>query len=150
MRFSLAAGLGLLTVCLGSWAGAEPAGLDVIVTRQNGQDLVYAVTGDMKRAVVAKEEVKPYADGAQAISRWAKQFPTLFPPGSDKGHDTKALPAIWSDRAGFENAAANLSEAAAKLAVAAKANDKAAFADQFDAMTKACAACHRTYRAKTD
>src|SRR5690348_11674078 len=104
----------------------------------------------MKRAVAAKEEVKPYADSAAAISKWAKQFPTLFPPGSDKGHDTKALPAIWSDREGFEKAAANLSEAAAKLAAVAKANDKAAFPDQFDAMTKACAACHRTYRAKMD
>ena len=59
----------------------------------------------MKRAVAAKEEVKPYADRAEAISGWALQFPTLFPPGSEKGHDTKALPAIWSDRAGFEKAA---------------------------------------------
>ena len=151
MRFTLAACAGLLGVCLGSWAVAQQSpGFDVIVTRQNGQDLVYAVTSDMKRAVAAKEEVKPYEDGAKAISSWAKQFPTLFPPGSDKGHDTKALPAIWSDRAGFEKAAATLSDAAAKLAVYAKANDKVAFADQFETMTKACAACHRAYRAKMD
>ena len=104
----------------------------------------------MKRAVKANEDVKPFADGAKAISQWALQFPTLFPPRSDKGHDTKALPTVWSDRAGFEKAAATLSDAASKLSAAAKAGDQAAFAERFDAMTKACAACHKTYKAKTE
>src|SRR5256885_253443 len=134
MRFALLAGAVLAVIGLAAEAGAQSPGFDVIVTRPNGQDLVGAVAAGMKRTVAAKEEVKPYADGAQAISRWALQFPSLFPPGSDKGHDTKALPAVWSDRAGFEKAASNLSEEAAKLAAAAKADDKAAFADQFDAM----------------
>jgi cytochrome c556 len=150
MRFALLAGAALVALGLTAEAAAQSPGFDPITTRQNGQDLVGALTGDMKRAVAAKEDVKPYADGAQAISRWALQFPTLFPPGTEKGHDTKALPAIWSDRAGFEKAAATLSDAAGKLSAAAKTNDKAAFADQFDTMTKACAACHRNYRAKSE
>lgn len=150
MRYTLLACLGLLALGVASDVRAQAPGPDVIVTRQVGQDLVGAVSGDMKRAVAAKEDVKPYADNAKAIAGWARQFPTLFPPGSEKGHDTKALPAIWSDRAGFEKAAANLATDADALSAAAKAGDKTAFADRFDAMTKACAACHRNYRAKSE
>jgi cytochrome c556 len=150
MRIMLLACAGVAALGLIAGAGAQSPDSGVIVTRQNGQDLVGALTGDMKRAVAAKEDVKPYAEGAKAISRWSLQFPTLFPPGSEKGQDTKALPAIWSDRPGFEKAAVNLSEAAAKLAATAMSDDKAAFADQFDAMTKACSACHRKYKAKSE
>ena len=56
MRFKLAAGTGLLVVCLGSWAGAEPAGLDVIVTRQNGQDLMTKACAACHRAYRAKTD----------------------------------------------------------------------------------------------
>jgi cytochrome c556 len=149
MRIAVLALAGLAALVLVARAAPEAPAINVITMRQNGQDLVGAITSDMKRAVAAKEEdVKPHAEGAKAIARWTLQFPTLFPPGSEKGQDTKALPAIWSDRAGFEKAAANLSEAAAKLATAAMSDDKAAFADQFEAMTKACSACHRSYKAK--
>ena len=150
MRFALLASAAFVLIGLVGQAGAQSQSFDPIVTRQNGQDLVFAVTSDMKRAVKTNEDVKPFADGAKAISQWALQFPTLFPPGSDKGHDTKALQTVWSDRGGFEKAAATLSDAAAKLSAAAKAGDQAAFAERFDAMTKACAACHKTYKAKTE
>ncbi len=61
---------------------------------------------------------------------------------------TKALPLIWTDPAGFANAAANLGAAADKLAAAAKADDKAAFADALMGVGQACGACHNKYRAK--
>jgi cytochrome c556 len=148
MRIPVLAFTGCTAIAVLASAAVESPIINVIAMRQNGQDLVGAITSDMKRAVAAKEDVKPHAEGAKAIARWILQLPTLFPPGSEKGQDTKALPAIWSDRTGFEKAAANLSEAAAKLATAAMSDDKAAFADQFEVMTKACSACHRNYKAK--
>ena len=60
--------------------------------------------------VAAKGDVKTLEIPAKAMARWIKQFPTLFPAGSEQGHDTKALPAIWSDTAGFQKAAGNLAE----------------------------------------
>ena len=73
--------------------------------------------------VAAKGDVTKLEKPAKAIARWMKVFPTLFPPGSDKGENTKALPSIWSDHAGFVKAADRLADAADTLAADAKAGN---------------------------
>ncbi|WP_332118641.1 cytochrome c [Azorhizobium caulinodans] len=79
---------------------------------------------------------KTYSEGAD-------KFGALFPAGSDKG-DTKAAPAIWSDRAGFDAALAKF-----KAAVAANI-DKVGTADGFKTAMAAvgaeCRACHQSYQ----
>ena len=49
----------------------------------------------------ANIDVKPFEGAAGGIVSWAKQIPLVFPKGSETGHDTKAMPEIWSDGAGF-------------------------------------------------
>lgn len=121
----------------------------IIAGRQAAYSLMGANYGDMKRAVDAKvTEVKPFKNNADAIAKWAKAVPGMFPAGTEQGNNTKALPVVWSDRAGFEKAAADLRSAAEELSKAADANDPAAFATAFADTGKACGACHRTYRAK--
>ncbi len=130
-------------------AGAARAdGVDVIETRQAGQDLVAGTFAGIRAVVAAKGDVKTLENPAKAVARWARQFPSLFPPGSDKGHDTKALPAIWSDFAGFQKAAAEEAEAATKLAELAKAGDVDGVTAQVKVLGDACGTCHRTYRAR--
>ncbi len=125
----------------------ELAPATLVAIRQAGYLLQGANLGDLKRAVDARTaDVKPFKANAEAILAWSKVIPALFPKGTEK--DTKALPAVWSDRAGFEKAAANLSAAAETLVKAADANDPAAFAIAFKATADACGACHRPYRAK--
>jgi cytochrome c556 len=124
------------------------AASDIILTRQAGYDLLNATAGLLKRAVDSKQDPKIYVDATASMVKWGQQIPTAFPPGSDTGHPTHALPAVWSDRAGFEKAAANFVAAATKLNDAAKAGDQDAFASAFSATGQACGACHRTYRAK--
>lgn len=122
----------------------------MIAARQAAYDLMGAMFGDIKRALDAKvTDVKPFKANAEAIGNWAKNVPNMFPPGTEQGHGTKALPAIWSDRAGFEKAAGNLLSAADQLAKAADANDAAAFTAAFQATGQACGGCHRNYRART-
>jgi cytochrome c556 len=116
-----------------------------IAARKAGMDLQAAVVGAAKRAVDAKDDVKPLKSGADAIAAWGKALPALFYPGTDKG-DTKALPEAFSDAAGFAKAGLALNAAAVKLAAAADANDKAAFATAFGEVGAACGACHRGYR----
>ncbi len=73
----------------------------------------------------------------------------LFPAGT--GLDklkTRARPEIWQDWKKFEAGAGLLSRETAKLAEAATGGDMKAFAAQYKAVGKACAACHKPFRAK--
>jgi cytochrome c556 len=130
--------------------GTVPMSADAIIAaRQAGYDNMSASVADMKRAVEAKvTEVKPFKNNADAIVHWARAVPSLFPPGTEKGHNTKALPTVWSDRAGFEKAAASLATAGEALSKAAADNDAAAFAVAFQNTGKACGGCHHDFRAK--
>jgi cytochrome c556 len=123
---------------------------DVIAGRQAAFDLMQGNVAAMKAAIDGSQPVKPLAAGAKGIVAWAKVIPSMFPAGTDSGHDTKAKAEIWSDAAGFAKAAVTLQQAAEKLATLAAADDKAGFAEQFDAMGKACGGCHRTYRVRSN
>jgi cytochrome c556 len=111
-------------------------------------DLQAGSAGALKAAVDEKADVKPLVGTVKGIAASAKLIPTLFPVGTEKGGDTKALPAVWSNPADFAKDANNLAEAAEKLVTLADANDKAGFAAQFVVMGRACGACHREYRQK--
>jgi cytochrome c556 len=127
---------------------AQAPAFDPIKTRQAGQLLVFGSFTGMRQAVVHKLPVKPFVEPAMAISRWMDQYPTLFPPGSDKGDNTKALPAIWKNFATFQKDAANASAAASKLAMLAKADNGPGFAAQLKVLGGACGTCHKSFRAK--
>jgi cytochrome c556 len=71
-------------------------------------------------------------------------FPTLFPEGSDSG-DTRALPAIWQNKADFEAHAAKLATDA-KAAADAAATSQEAFTAAFATVGQDCGACHQLYR----
>ena len=133
---------------LAGLGAARAADLDPIAVRQagyalNGGDFAY-----IRSVVKAKGDVKPLEVPAKAIAKWAAVVPTLFPKGSEKGHDTKALPEIWSDPAGFRKIAMKLGDAATKLATDAKAGNADAVAADTKLMGQQCAACHKAYRAK--
>jgi len=70
-------------------------------------------------------------------------FPTLFPDGSDTG-DTKAGPAIWTDRAGFEAEAAALQATAASAAESV--NTLQDLEAAFPQIGASCGSCHQKYR----
>ncbi len=140
--------LALVVLALALTGAAQAAGPNPIETRQAGQDLMLGDFAGIRAVVAAKGDVKTLEKPADAMARWMKQFPSQFPPGSDTGHDTKALPAVWSDSAGFQKAADNFVEAADKLAQLAKAGDADGVASQVKVVGDACGACHKTYRAR--
>lgn len=128
---------------------ARAAGPDPIETRQAGQDLLAGDFAGIRAVVAAKGDVKTLESPAKAMARWMKQFPSQFPPGSDKGN-SKALPAVWTDAAGFDKAAMDMVQAATKLGELAKAGDADGVAAQIKPLGDTCAACHRTYRVRTN
>lgn len=141
--------LALLAVLTFVTAGvAKAQDYDPIVTRQAGQALLSGDFTGIRGVVAAKGDVKTLEAPAKAMARWIRQFPTHFPKGSDQGHDTRALPAIWTDFAEFQSRANDLAAAADKLAELAKAGDADAVAAQVKVVGDACTACHRTFRAR--
>jgi cytochrome c556 len=122
--------------------------LDIIELRQVGMDLQAGTYTGIRAVVAAKGDLKSLEKPAQALERWGKDIPMVFPAGTEKGHNTKALPKIWSDSAGFQKAALKLSEESGKLVVAAKANDADAVAAATKSIGDACKACHDTFRAR--
>jgi cytochrome c556 len=127
---------------------ARADGLDPIAVRQAGYDLQNGDFAFIRSVVAAKGDVKPLEGPAKAIARWAALIPTLFPKGTETGGNTKALPEIWSDPAGFQKIALAASDAATKLAVAAKAGDADEVAADTKLLGQQCGACHKGYRAK--
>jgi cytochrome c556 len=127
---------------------ARADGLDPIAVRQAGFSLQNGDFAFIRSVVAAKGDVKPLEVPARAIAKWAAVIPTLFPKGTETGGDTKALPEIWSDPAGFQKIAVALGEAATKLATDAKAGEADAVAADTKALGEQCGACHKTYRAK--
>jgi cytochrome c556 len=127
---------------------ARADGPNLIAVRQAGFSLQNSDFAYIRAVVAAKGDVKPLEGAGKAIAKWAAVIPTLFPKGTETGGDTKALPEIWSDPAGFQKIALALGEAATKLATDAKAGDADLVAADTKALGEQCGACHKAYRAK--
>ncbi len=141
-KWVLAAGI---AVAVGS-AGAAIA-QDVIAQRRAGLHHAGDQFQAIKNVSDARGDLRPLVGQIDELTAFFRDLPTLFPAGSGTG-DTKALPTIWSERAGFEQAAANLVTQLGALRAVAAAGDNAAFPAAFNQTGAACGACHRTYRGR--
>lgn len=83
--------------------------------------------------------------GLKTIQANAKTLPTLFPDDSKTG-DTKALPAIWDNKAKFTGYFTKL-EADATAALAA-IKDDASLKTEMPKVLANCGTCHNEFRAK--
>ncbi|UPY39065.1 cytochrome c [Sediminicoccus sp. KRV36] len=86
-----------------------------------------------------------------AIQAWFATMGTRFPTGTQQGApglDTRALPAIWTDRAGFDAALTALGPRLVALREAAASGNVANFQAAVQATGAACGDCHRPFRAR--
>ncbi|GGF62138.1 hypothetical protein GCM10007301_22360 [Azorhizobium oxalatiphilum] len=114
---------------------------------QERRALMKEIGDDTKVAAAMMKGETPY-DAAKAAAIFkdyaadAEKFGTLFPEGSNVG-ETKAAPALWTDRAGFDAALAKF-----KADIAANA-DKVGTPDGLKTAMAAvgsnCRACHQSY-----
>lgn len=129
---------------------AAPTAAELIAARQAAFDMSVQAFGIMRKAADDGREPKNSAYAATGLTKWAKALPGLFPRGTVRGQTeiwTQAEPTIWTDRKGFEQAAADYAAAAAELARRAQANDVAGFKAQIAEVDMACSNCHATYKA---
>jgi cytochrome c556 len=92
-------------------------------------------------------DVRAQENAADGLDRFGHSLPGLFPQGSD-GPGSRALPAIWANKADFDAKANAFGDSAARLAQLAKAGDSAGFAAQAPILAQGCNGCHSLYRAQ--
>ena len=132
----------LLLPSLAAVAGDSP--------QEKRHEMMENVGGAAKKiGGMMKGEVAFDADVANAaLAVWddvAGTYGELFPEGSESGYGTEAAPAIWTDRAGFEEQLAKFVDAAG-AAVAANPQDLEALKAAAGPVFKVCKSCHETYR----
>lgn len=121
---------------------------DVVKERQDNRKQAGAAMRAIKTVIDAKGPTTGAVEQAAKLKTLEAAFIKLFPAGSNK--DTKALPAVWTDWAGFQAASKNADAAFDKLAVAAGSGDMAALTAAWQDTGKACGACHDKFRAKAN
>lgn len=146
---ALAASALLLATTAASAGGhAAAAGSDlsgVVKGRQAGMRMSGAIMASIKGAIDRGDDVKTQAFAARSLAGWANAVPGMFPEGSNIA-PTEAMPAIWTDWAGFKGKADAYVAATAKLVAATQSGDKAAFAAAWGEVRTTCGACHDAYK----
>ena len=116
---------------------------NIVEVRQAALGMSAVTYNAMKGRIDSNADVKPVTFAARRLEKWANVLPTMFPPGTSS---PGARPAIWENFADFQAKAAAYAAASRRLAEAAEANDKAAFAAHWAAVGESCKACHDLYR----
>lgn len=145
---ALAASALLLVTTAASGGHAAAAGPDfsgIVKGRQAGMRMSGAIMAGIKGAIDRGDDVKTQAFAARALAGWANAVSGMFPEGSNVA-PTEAMPAIWTDWAGFKGKSDAYVAATAKLVAATQSGDKAAFAAAAGEVRTSCGACHDAYK----
>jgi cytochrome c556 len=118
---------------------------DVIAQRREGLRGMGRQMEAIKAVTDARGDTRPLVERVDAMIAFYRGLPALFPAGSDTGN-TRALPTVWSDRAGFEQVNANMITQLGVLRAAAASGDVAATTAAFNQTGATCGTCHRPYR----
>ena len=148
------AGLGLAAMMGGAAFHEARAQTDLARVVQERRDglkavgVIFTAVGDAARA---GSDPRPLAPRIAEVEAFFVNFGARFPAGTQQGApglDTRALPAIWTDRTGFDRAEAALPARLATLREAAASGNVAAFQAATQQAGAACGDCHRPYRAR--
>lgn len=132
---------------------ASPAIVSMIKARQAN---FKEIGGDFKSV---NDEIKSGSPNLGSVRSAARDLATraagqgkYFGKGSgpESGEKTRALPAIWTDAAGFAQVNANFVKAASALNAAAQAGDVAQLTAARNALGGTCKSCHEKFRQQED
>lgn len=141
---ALTAGIAAITAP-GFAQGTDPA--QIIRDRRDGLKAVGAHMEAMGAIAQSRGDTRPAVERIDAIIAFFATFPDRFPANTQAG-DTRALPVVFTDRAGFVTARDNLNAPLANLRRVAASGDAAAFGPALQTVGATCGACHRAYRGR--
>ena len=122
-----------------------PSGAELIAARQAGMDMSASTLTLLKNASTNGVPLKNLAFPSSGLARWAAALPTMFSDNT-KGVVSRAKPAIWTDRAGFNAKAQAFIDATKALSAAAAADNKPGFDAALASIGAACKGCHESYQ----
>jgi cytochrome c556 len=139
MRAPLVAAAALLAVAVPAIAQ------DVIAARKSN---FTAIRDDFRwiNQQQGSGDLAAIAQRSAAILERAQRISAQFPAGSETGGNTNALPAIWTDKATFDQRAADLVARVREMEAAARSGDRAALQASVRSTGAACQACHDRFR----
>jgi cytochrome c556 len=143
---------GLLLAAIVLLFGPAFAADDPILQRQelmeNMKDKAWRPIVGMSKGELGFD-VAAVAEALTAMGEVTPAFGDLFPPGSESGHDTEALPEIWTDREGFDQ---KLADYDAVIEAASSAVPQSVEELQLTVKNIAgtCKGCHDLYRVDKD
>jgi cytochrome c556 len=91
-----------------------------------------------------------FREGTTELAALSTMLPEGFIPNSGEIAGSAALPDIWTNRADFEQKAADFQSAARALADAANTQGAAAAQGQVQGVGQTCGGCHRGYRRRDE
>jgi cytochrome c556 len=148
MKYFLA-GLGFLAMVGTAAAQADLA--RAVTERREGLRQVGQHMEAMAAIARASGDPRPAVERIAFLQTWFTGFPNRFPEGTAQGAagiETRALPAIWQNRADFEALDRALQANLATLRSTAEAGNAQAFAAALQTTGASCGNCHRPYRAR--
>ena len=146
----LAAGVAIVVGGLAGTALAQVKPDVLVKQRQSAMTLIGKYWGPI--AGMASGKVSPY--NADVVSRNATYLENLAQMPWDgfhestKGEKSRALPALWEQKAKFDELSQRLQSETVKLGQVARAKDEAGVKQQYAAVGKVCGACHENFREK--
>lgn len=152
MRFALPA---LVMLALAAPAAAQDAPApevdQPITLRMNAMEQNAAATQAIGAILKGEAEFEPrvVSEAFRMMYAVALGFGHLFPEGSQEGFDTRAAPAIWSERQAFDEAVqAYIDDARAAVGTEISGVDQ--LQPVFGEVTANCRSCHERFRLSDD
>ena len=148
------AGIGLVAVMGGVpflSAGAQTDPARVVTERREGLKTVGTHFEAIAGVIRAGGDTRSVVDRIAAVEAFFVGFGARFPANTQQGApgvDSRALPTIWTDRAGFDRVDAALPPRLVALREAAASGNVANSQAALQAAGAACGECHRPYRAR--
>lgn len=121
-----------------------------VTTRQANFKKMGGAMKVLKDQIASGTIDKPAAvAAAKTLAATGRAQGALFPNGSgaSSGVKTDALPAIWTNRTGFDGQMKAFIAQADKLVLAAQTGNADAVGAQFKAVGGTCGSCHKQFRA---
>ncbi|GIK86428.1 MAG: cytochrome c [Burkholderiales bacterium] len=148
MRSKLAVALALAGTALSAQAQFKPE--EAIAYRQG---IMKAQRWNLVPMAMMVQGKMPYDQAvfltkAQRLNALSSMTADGFVPGSEAGAPTKARPEIWSNAAGFKQAADQFAAETPKLVAAAQSGNMDQIKAAFGGVVKSCDNCHDNFRSR--